>query len=158
MDWIQDNPWVIWLGIAVVLTIVEMFSLELVLLMFAVGALAAALVAGLGGPIWLAIAVFAVVSLALLALLRPPLVARLHAGPTLAQGHENEIGRVAVVMEPVDRYNGRIRLSGEIWSARSDADDAVFDTGQEVSVLKIDGATAVVAAPAPRMSAPTQES
>ena len=158
MDYIQDNPWVIWLAIAVVLAIVEMFSLELVLLMFAVGALAAALVAGLAGPVWLAIAVFAVVSVALLALLRPPLVARLHAGPTLAQGHENEIGRIGVVLEPVDRYNGRVRLSGEIWSARTDTEDDTLDTGQEVSVVRIDGATAVVTAAVARPSAPHQES
>ncbi len=146
MDFIQDNPWAIWLAIAVVLVIVEMFSLELVLLMFAVGAVAAALVSGVGGPIWLAVLVFAAVSVALLTLLRPPLVERLHAGPTLAQGHDAQVGRRAVVIEPVSRFNGRVRLSGELWSARTDSEDLGFDTDEEVKVLRIDGATAVVGA------------
>ncbi len=146
MDFLQDNPWVIWLAIAVVLVIVEMFSLELVLLMFALGALAAALVAGLGGPIWLAILMFAVVSVALLTLIRPPLVQRLHHGPTLTQGHDAQVGRRAVVVEPVSRFNGRVRLSGELWSARTDSEEFTFDTDEEVSVLRIDGATAVVGA------------
>jgi membrane protein implicated in regulation of membrane protease activity len=144
VDWILDNPWVIWLAIAVVLTIVEIFSLELVLLMFAIGALAAALVAGLGGAVWLAILVFAVVSVALLTLIRPSLVEKLHRGPTLAQGHQAQVGRRAVVVEPVNHLNGRIRLSGELWSARTDSESASFDTDTEVDVLRIDGATAVV--------------
>lgn len=146
MDFLGDNPWVIWLAIAVVLVIVEMFSLELVLLMFALGALAGALVAGLGGPIWLAILLFAVVSVALLTLIRPPLVQRLHHGPTLMQGHDAQVGRRAVVVEPVTRFNGRVRLSGELWSARTDSEESSFDTDEEVNVLRIDGATAVVGA------------
>jgi membrane protein implicated in regulation of membrane protease activity len=157
VDWIGDNPWVIWLAIAVVLVIVEMFSLELVLLMFAIGALAAALFAGLGAPGWLAIAVFAVVSVALLALLRPPLVARLHAGPTLTQGHDAQVGRRAVVVEPVSFFNGRVQLSGELWSARTETEELSFDTDDEVSVLRIDGATAVVGT-VPSTSTTTQES
>ena len=145
-DWLKDNPWSIWLGVAVVLAVIEMFSLELVLLMFAIGAAAAALTAGLGGPLWLAIAVFAVVTGALLALVRPSLVARMHAGPTLLQGHEAQAGRTAVVLSPVDQRDGRVRLAGEIWSARTDSPTTRFDVGDEVLVVRVDGATAVVTA------------
>lgn len=158
MDFVQDNPWIVWLAIAVVLVIIEIFSLELVLLMFAVGALAAALASGLGAPIWLAVLVFGAVSVALLTLLRPSLVDRLHDGPTLTQGHDAQVGRVAVVVEPVDRYNGRVQLSGELWSARSDAETSTFDTGQEVTVIRIEGATAVVTALSTSSSVPSQES
>ena len=157
MDLFNDNPWVIWVVIAVMLVIIEMFSLELVLLMFAVGALAAGAASALGAPVWLAVLVFAVVSTALLALLRPSLVERLHDGPTLTQGHDAQVGRTAVVVEPVDRFNGRVRLAGELWSARADLDDAVFDTDTDVSVVRIEGATAVVVA-VPSSTAPTQES
>ncbi|RYJ07203.1 MAG: NfeD family protein, partial [Actinomycetales bacterium] len=88
IDWFSDHAWVTWVGIAVLLAVAELLSLDLVLLMFAVGALGAAVVAGLGGPLWLAIAVFAVVVVALLTLVRPPLVEKLHAGPTLQVGHQ----------------------------------------------------------------------
>ena len=47
IDWIRDHAAATWIGIAVVLAIVEMLSLDLVLLMFALGALAAAVAAGL---------------------------------------------------------------------------------------------------------------
>jgi len=146
MDWIADNPWAIFLAIAVFLAVIEMMSLDLVLLMFAIGAAAASLVSGLGGQIWLAIAVFAVVSLLLLFVARPPLVNKLHAGPTLVQGHDANIGRAAVVVEAIDHNDGRIRLGGEIWSARTADRDQRFEVDQEVQVVRIDGATAVVSA------------
>ena len=144
IDWISEHAAAAWIGVAVVLALVEMMSLDLVLLMFALGALAAALTAGLGAPVWAAILVFALVSLGLVFLVRPPLVAKLHSGPTLATGHQALVGQSAVVAEPVDRHGGRIKLSGEVWSARAATDNESFDTGTEVLVTRIDGATAVV--------------
>jgi membrane protein implicated in regulation of membrane protease activity len=145
IDWLSEHVWVTWVGVAVVLAVVELMSLDLVLLMFALGALGAAVAAGLGGPIWLALLVFAVVSTALLFLVRPPLVERLHAGPTLQTGHQNLVGRDALVIEPVDSRSGRVKLASEEWSARTEGTET-FDTGAEVSVTRIDGATAVVTA------------
>jgi membrane protein implicated in regulation of membrane protease activity len=144
IDWIRDHAAATWIGIAVVLAIVEMMSLDLVLLMFALGALAAAVAAGLGAPVWVAVLTFALVALGLLFFVRPPMVARLHAGPTLTTGHESLVGKTAVVAEPVDQHGGRVKLSGEIWSARAESEGDSFETGTEVLVTRIDGATAVV--------------
>lgn len=144
IDWMSEHAWATWIGLAVILALIELMSLDLVLLMFAFGALAAAVVAGLGAPFWVAILVFTAVSLALLFFVRPSVVARLHAGPTLTSGHDALIGRSGVVAEPVDARGGRIQLAGEVWSARAASDTAVFDTGTEVLVTRIDGATAVV--------------
>ncbi|MFC5678825.1 NfeD family protein [Aeromicrobium endophyticum] len=142
-DWIRDHAWAAWLGLAVVLAVVEMLSLDLVLLMFAVGAIAAGAAAGLGAPVWITVPIFAIVSLLLLFLVRPSVVAKLHAGPTLQTGHANLVGTTAVVVEPVDARQGRVQLRGELWSARTEL-DTVLDTGAEVLVVRIDGATAVV--------------
>ena len=143
-DWMSDHAWATWIGLAAILALVELMSLDLVLLMFALGALAAAIVAAFGAPFWVAILVFAAVSLALLFFVRPSVVARLHAGPTLTSGHDALVGRSGVVDEPVDSHGGRIKLNGEIWSARTATADTIFDIGAEVLVTKIDGATAVV--------------
>lgn len=144
MDFISDNPWVAWVAIGVILAVAELVSLDLVLLMFALGALAAAIASALGAPLWLALLILGVVSVALLYFVRPPVVARLHAGPTLTSGHDAQVGRTAVVVEPVDDRGGRVHLSGELWSARADAAGLAFDAGTEVLVTRIDGATAVV--------------
>src|SRR4051812_47896604 len=93
IDWMSDHPWETWIGLAVILALVELMSLDLVLLMFALGALAAATVAAFGAPFWAAILVFAGVSLALLFFVRPSVVARLHQGPTLTSGHDALVGR-----------------------------------------------------------------
>lgn len=143
IDWIQDHAAATWLGLAVVLVLVELASLDLVLLMFALGALAAALAAFLGAPVWVAIPIFALISLLLLFVVRPSIVARLHDGPTLTTGHAALVGRDGIVVEPVHRRGGRIQLGGELWSARS-LDDSTYETGTEVLVTQIDGATAVV--------------
>ncbi len=145
IDWLSEHAWVTWLGIAVVLAVVELMSLDLVLLMFALGALGAAAAAGFGAPLWLALVVFVVVSLALLFLVRPPMVQRLHAGPTLTVGHQNLVGREAIVVEPVGSEMGRVKLASELWSARTDGDETL-DTGAHVRVTRIDGATAIVTA------------
>lgn len=144
IDWMQDHPAATWLGIAILLAVVEILSLDLVLLMFALGAVGASIAAGFGAPLWLAILVFIVISVAFLYFVRPPIVQRLHAGPTLTTGHAALVGRSAVVLEPVDKVNGRIQLAGEVWSARTADEDQAFDTGAEVLVVRIDGATAVV--------------
>lgn len=142
--WIGDHQWVSWVGAAVALSVVEMMSLDLVLLMFALGALAAAVVAGLGAPLWAAILVFAAVSTALLLFARPSMVAKLHQGPTLRSGHEALVGRIGVVIERVDWHEGRIQLASEVWSARSGTETESFEAGTDVLVTQIDGATAVV--------------
>jgi membrane protein implicated in regulation of membrane protease activity len=144
-DWIVEHAAIAWLSLAVLLAVVEMLSLDFVLLMFGLGALAAAGVTALGAPLWLAVAVFAAVSVALLFLLRPALLKRMHSGPTLATGFSNLVGEHALVLQPVSGRDGRVRIRSEEWSART-SDSQVIDVGVETRVVAIDGATAVVTA------------
>ncbi|WJV49653.1 NfeD family protein [Streptomyces flavofungini] len=138
------DAWVWWLigavalGIPLVMTAMPEFG------MLAVGAVAAAVTAGLGGGVALQAVVFAVVSVALIAVVRPIAARHRSQRPELVSGVEALKGRSAVVMERVDASGGRIKLAGEIWSARPLHADQSFEAGQEVDVVEIDGATAVV--------------
>ena len=143
IEWMTDNAWVTWVGIAVLLAVAELLSLDLVLLMFALGAVAAAVATAIGAPFWLALLIFGIVTVGLLYLARPPIVARLHDGPTLVTGAHALVGRDAVVLEPVTRFVGRVTLAGEVWSARTEG-DTELPPGAEVVVTRIDGATAVI--------------
>ena len=145
IDWIAEHAALTWLSVAVLLAVVELLSMDFVLLMFALGALAAAGSTMMGAPLWLAVAVFGAVSFALLFLLRPTLLHRLHSGPTLATGFSNLVGRNALVLRAVDARDGRVRIGSDEWSARS-ADSHTIDVGVEARVVAIDGATAVVTA------------
>jgi len=138
------DAWIVWLIVAVVLAGAEAASVGLLLIMFSGGALAASLAAALGAGVVGSSAVFALVSVALIAFARPIAKRHLYQPPVERSGTAALIGTQAVVLEVVDASNGRIKLSGEIWSARTLDEDARFEPGEKVSVFEIDGATAVV--------------
>ncbi|MDQ3307171.1 MAG: NfeD family protein [Actinomycetota bacterium] len=144
MDWLREHDWQTWLIIALLLAATEMATLDFTLLMLAVGALVASLMAALGFNIVVQVLSAVVVSMALLAFVRPPIVRRLHAGPTLQTGPESLVGKSGMVLERVTAHAGRVKLSGEVWSARSVEEAAVIEPGHKVAVAEIDGATAVV--------------
>ncbi|MFD9380990.1 NfeD family protein [Streptomyces sp. NPDC059999] len=124
------------LGIPLVLTAMPEFG------MFAVGAVAAAITAAIGGGVVAQVLVFVIVSVALIAVVRP--LANRHQRPQHRTGIDALKGRSAVVLERVDAGGGRIKLAGEIWSARALDADVSYEPGQSVDVVDIDGATAVV--------------
>ncbi|SMF82200.1 NfeD family protein [Streptomyces sp. Amel2xC10] len=138
------DAWVWWLvgaaalGIPLVVTAMPEFG------MFAVGAVAGAIVAGLGFGAVAQVLVFIVVSVALIAVVRP--IAARHSAqrPQFATGVDALRGKQAVVLERVDGSGGRIKLAGEIWSARALDSDRAYEVGQEVDVVEIEGATAIV--------------
>ncbi|WP_251151430.1 NfeD family protein [Cellulosimicrobium sp. Marseille-Q4280] len=138
--------WLWWVGGALVFALIEIISLDLVLIMFAGGALAAAGVNAAGGPLWLQILTFAVVSVILLLTLRPWLLRGLRDRVPLAETNvAAHVGRAALVVDQVTEVGGRVKLVGEVWTARTEPDAAAIPAGTDVRVLRIDGATAVVA-------------
>ena len=145
MEWLGDHLWAAWLLLAVALGVAEMVSHDLILLMMAVGALVAAVVALAGAPIVLQVLLGAGASAAMLLLVRPSLVARLHQGPDLVSGHNRLVGQQAVVTEELSADTpGRIKLAGEIWSARPYDESLTIAPGAKVEVFAIRGATAYV--------------
>jgi membrane protein implicated in regulation of membrane protease activity len=111
----------------------------------AVGALVAAVVAVAGAPLVLQVLLGAGASAAMLLLVRPSLIARLHNGPDLVSGHNRLVGQQAVVTEELSVHNpGRIKLAGEIWSACPYDESLTIAAGAQVEVFAIRGATAYV--------------
>lgn len=144
-DWVRDHLWETWLGVAIVLGVAEMFSLDLILIMVAGGAVVGMLAALLGAPFAVQMLAAAGASLAALALVRPSMVKRLHGGPDLVLGHSKLVGRQGVVLEAVSSLHpGRIKLAGEVWSAEPYDHTLRIAPGETVEVLEIRGATAYV--------------
>ena len=140
------------MSLAVLLAVGELLSLDLVLLMLAAGALGGAGIAAIGLPLLVQVAVALTVSVGMLAVVRPSVARRMHGGPELTTGHAALVGRRGVVVDPVDATGGRIRLAGELWTARAYDDTATIRPGATVDVYEIDGATAIVY----EVSPPTQ--
>jgi membrane protein implicated in regulation of membrane protease activity len=138
---------VIWLIVGVRLVVAELLSGEFVLLMLGGGALAAAGVSLLvGGPVVGGV-VFAVVSVLLIFAVRPALRRRLERGLDPAvMHHQALLGSTAIVVARVDEHGGRVKIGGDLWSARASDGHQAIEPGARVIVVSISGATATVVA------------
>jgi membrane protein implicated in regulation of membrane protease activity len=139
------SAWVIWIVVAGLLAVGEILTLSFFMGPIAVAAVLAAFAALLGAGTALQMVVFIVASAASLLVLRP--IARRHlvTPPRIRTGTAALIGAPALVLERVDRDGGTIKLAGEVWSARAYAEDEVIEAGERVEVMRIEGATALVA-------------
>ena len=137
--------WAIWAIVAVLLAVGEIFTPGLFFLgPIALAALAATLVAALGGGIWIQIIVFGLGSVAAVGLLRPIARRHLTMPHAIRTGAAALEGAKAIVLQPVNSRGGRVKIGGEEWSARAYMPDEEFDVGTEVEVVQIQGATALV--------------
>jgi len=145
VEWLRESQWLWWTGAALVLGLIEIASLDLVFAMLTVGALAGAGVAFAGGSFTAQVLVATGVSALLLVVVRPIALRKLKpAGPALRTNVDAQVGRPAEVLRTVTDRGGLVKLTGEEWTARSADPTRTFEVGQVVSVVRIDGATAVV--------------
>ena len=145
MDWLSEHGWAAWLALAAVLGVAELVSLDLVLIMLAVGALAGMVTAALGAAVVFQILVAGAAAVAMLALVRPSLVSRLHQGPELRLGTSKLVGQRGIVTQRITGMAvGQIKLAGETWTAAPYDEHDVIEPGTTVEVFEIRGATAYV--------------
>lgn len=134
----------IWVFIAVIFAIVEGFTMGLTTIWFTVGGVAACIIALVGGPLILQVAVFLIVSIILLYFTRPLAEKRLKIGHE-KNNIEQLIGKTALVIETIRPYHpGQAKLDGLIWTAVTDQEDAVFEENDLVRVVKVEGVKLVV--------------
>lgn len=122
-----------------------MLTGDLTLLMLGAAALATAGVSGVfEPPVWVDAIVFGLSALTLMLGVRPFLLRRYATPPPHQSGVDALPGKSAQVLEPVDAQGGRVKLDGEVWSARPFDPAESYPEGTTVYIMKIDGATAVV--------------
>jgi membrane protein implicated in regulation of membrane protease activity len=136
---------VIWLIFGLVLAGAEALTGDMSLLMLSGGALAAAGSTWLlDWPVWANAAVFLVVSVLLLVLVRPALRRRLTPAKGLPTGIKALEGKSALALDRVAHDAGQVKLDGQVWTARPLNENDVYEPGERVTVMQINGATAVV--------------
>ena len=132
-----------WIAFALVMAVVEVASVAFYAAFLALGAIAAAVAALFGADVFVQAAVFLVIALLGILVVRPWLVRR--RGPRLASGAQGMIGKTGIVVEPIkgEHVGGHVRLAGESWPAVS-ADDKPIPADATVTVTEIRGSTLVV--------------
>ena len=136
---------IVWLVALIVFAVGEGLTVGLTSVGFAVGSLGALIAAGLGGGLWVLIAIFLVLSGLSMLLLRPLAKKYLKPGYT-ATNADRVIGQVGVVTQTVDELagTGEVRISGQVWSARLNSREGSIPVGEKVRVLDIRGVKVLV--------------
>lgn len=143
-EWLSNNVWSIWLVLGAGLALTELVTLDFTLLMLAAGAVAGGATALIfPGFLWLQIAVAVVVAILMLALLRPTLLEKIRRMPGYRSSIDKLVGSTGLVIAEVTATAGEVKLSGEVWTARS-LDGTPIGAGEQVEVYRVDGATVVV--------------
>ena len=148
MDVLTQYAWIVWLVLILAFATIEVFTLEMTFLMLALGSVAGLLSGLFGIPWWAQFIIGAVVSVALILLLRPSLLRMLRRGGDPTRSNIDAlIGADGSVVRTVSAGGGQVRLqNGEVWTARLSPITEQTDVavGERVLVTGIDGATAVV--------------
>ncbi|WP_299445301.1 NfeD family protein [uncultured Phycicoccus sp.] len=146
MEWLTENAWLGWLGVALVLAAIEAATVDFVFVMFAGGALAAAIAAALGAPFIFQVIIGVAAAVLFLLVVRPILKSKFMDTETDHHiGASSLVGREAWVLQAVTETDGRVKLAGETWSARLATGSTPVEPGDQVRVIAIHGATAIVA-------------
>jgi membrane protein implicated in regulation of membrane protease activity len=138
------ESWIIWLILAAVLGVAEIMTTTLAFGLLAVAAGAAAIVGGVGLALPFQLIAFVLAAGAGLGIVRPLAMRHIRQPPLLKTGTSALVGRSAIVTDEVTALDGRVRIGGELWSARSYDESSVIPEGSKVDVLAIEGATALV--------------
>ena len=140
------DAWLIWIIVACVFAVGEMLTLSFFLAPFAGGSLLAGIAALAGAPTAVSWALFLIVSLLLLLVVRP--IAKSHARkpPRIRTGTDALLGRSGIVVERIANAQavGAVKIEGEVWTARAFDETRVYEVGDNVEIIEIRGVTAVV--------------
>ena len=130
--------------VVAVMLVIEIFTMGLTTIWFSLGAVAAAIAAGFGAPLWLQILLFSVVSILVMVLVRPFAIKVVNKERTRTN-IEGVVGEQGVVVEQIDnqKEQGRIRLRGVEWLARS-SDGGIIAPDEIVTVESVSGVKLIV--------------
>lgn len=136
---------VFWLILTVILAVIELATLGLITIWFAIGAAVAMLAALLGGNIWVQIICFIVVSTVILITVRP--IASKNFNSKIKRTNiDAVIGRKLIAKTDIDNVKGtgKVDMDGSTWLAASSIDDVTIFAGEAVRVVRVQGAKLIV--------------
>ncbi|MGX1274284.1 NfeD family protein [Streptomyces phaeoluteigriseus] len=138
------DPWLVWLIVAGVFAVAEIFTFTAALGMLGAAALVTAGTAALGLPAPLQFLVFTVVATLSVIFVRPIALRHVVQPQTERFGIDALVGKPAYVVSEVTGLGGRVRIEGEEWTARAYDETLVIPRGTAVDVMEISGTTALV--------------
>lgn len=141
----MDDMIMWWLILLIVFILIELPTMGLTTIWFAGGALVSTIAAALHAPGWLQIALFLVVSIALLFFTRP-IAVKYFNKDRVKTNVEGMIGKQAIVISQISNLEGvgQVTVGGMEWAAKSTEDDKVIPVGAVVVVQSVQGVKLIV--------------
>ena len=136
---------VFWLGLMIVLLVIELATMGLTTIWFAGGSLAAFIASMASAQLWLQIILFFGVSILLLIFTRPFAVHYINKNPGRTNA-DSLIGKTGIVTEEISNLEsqGQVQIQGQIWTARSVKEEVTMKPGEKVVVEEIRGVKLIV--------------
>ena len=139
---LQNMPW-FWLGMAIIFTLIEVFTAGLTTIWFAIGSIPMIFLSFLPIPFLYQVLIMLVISIVLLIFTRPFFVKKLNANKEKTNV-DALIGKTALVTKKITKFEkGEVKIDGKIWTAKSVSDEDL-EEGTECLLQRIEGVTAIV--------------
>ena len=134
----------VWLGVTILASVIEAAVPALVSIWFVPGGLAALIASLCGGPLWLQVLLFLLVS-ALAIVITRPLARKMQGESRTSTNADMALGQDGVVTQEINNLLGvgRVTVRGNSWAARS-ADHTPIPVGTTVTVERIEGVKLIV--------------
>lgn len=135
------QDYIIWVVVAILTILIEVFTLGFAVICFTVGAVAAALAASVGLNLMWQLSIFSVFTIVALVALRPFAIKYFgdrRKGKSVQTNACAVVGRRAVVTERIVGGVGRVSVDGDDWKAECEAEDEVIEVGTRVEVVGVE--------------------
>ena len=137
--------WYIWLILAGIFLIFEIFTMGFLIFWLSIGALFTMIISFFTSNILIQTSIFVITS-TLLIFATKPLIQKFGLKNTVPTNYQSIIGKKGIVVEDINNIKGTglIKINGETWSALSDNENIVIEKNSEVEILQIKGVKAIV--------------
>lgn len=132
----DPSIWV-WLALAIIFIVIEIFAPGFIFACFVIGSVAAGVTATMSDSYLLQIIVFAVVSMVLIPLTRP-LANKITKPSPVISNVDGLIGKTGYVKNEVSDTAGQVLVDNQVWQARS---DKTIGVNSRVRIIAVEGAT-----------------
>lgn len=139
-----EYMWAIWLGVFVIMIIVEASTVELVSMFFALGSLVALIISFIPGvEWWIQLIVFVVISGASLLGLRP-LIKKYFSREKRNTNVDEFVGKKVTIVDINGDGYPEAKLNGVLWRVSLEDEEDSIKAGEKAVVIKIEGNRLVV--------------
>jgi len=133
----------IWVALVIVFALIEVFTLGLTTVWFAIAALIMVFLSFIEIPLTVQILIFLAIATLLLIFTRPLAIKKFRMGQEKTNV-DSLIGKHALVVKTISEFErGEAKINGLIWSARSE-DNTEITEGSKCEILRIEGVQLIV--------------